>query len=287
MNDEPRLDPEALRRVEAVGGDDLVARLLELVLSTVPARLAEAERASAMGEREQVRIQAHTLRSSAGNVGARRLARRCAALEEAAAGADVALPALLDAARGEWDLTRAELERRLRGAGSGSMTTPGLLLRAGRRDDAAALARLRWAFRCELARPAEAEEAFLARCTGWMAARLGEDLRWRCWVAEVAGEIVGNLWLERLEKMPNPIGEPELHAYVTNLYVVPSRRAAGIGGLLLEVALDFCRGAGVDVVLLWPSARSRSLYERHGFAVRDDVLELRPAGGARVVVSGG
>jgi hypothetical protein len=28
-------------------------------------------------------------------------------------------------------------------------------------------------------------------------------------------------------------------------------------------------------VLLWPTPRSRSLYLRHGFATRDDVLERR------------
>jgi GNAT superfamily N-acetyltransferase len=57
--------------------------------------------------------------------------------------------------------------------------------------------------------------------------------------------------------------------------VTPARRG-GIGGRLLETALAWCRAAGVDAVLLWPCARSRSLYERYGFGVRDDLLALRP-----------
>jgi hypothetical protein len=32
---------------------------------------------------------------------------------------------------------------------------------------------------------------------------------------------------------------------------------------------------GVDRLVLWPTPESRTLYERHGFAVRDDLLERR------------
>jgi hypothetical protein len=30
----------------------------------------------------------------------------------------------------------------------------------------------------------------------------------------------------------------------------------------------------VHAIILWPTERSRSLYERQGFAVRDDMMEL-------------
>ena len=87
-----------------------------------------------------------------------------------------------------------------------------------------------------------------------------------------------NLWLQRLEKLPNPVAEPEEHAYVTNVYVIPAHRDGGVGALLLDAALAWCRDHGVDAVLLWPSARSRAFYERHGFAARDDLFALRPVG---------
>lgn len=149
--------------------------------------------------------------------------------------------------------------------------------RRARSADAPVLAQLRYAFRCELGAPVEAEPVFVARCTGWMLERLGDkDGRWLCWVAEEAGTIVGNLWLQRLEKLPNPVAEPEEHAYVTNVYVVPERRDARIGALLLEAALAWCRRSDVDAVLLWPSTRSRSFYARYGFGVRDDLFALRP-----------
>ncbi len=153
-----------------------------------------------------------------------------------------------------------------------------LSLRVAVPGDAPTLARMRYVFRCELGTAAEAESAFVARCTGWMLERLGSggDARWVCWVAEEGGAIVGNLWLQRLEKLPNPVAEPEEHAYVTNVYVVPERRDAGVGALLLEAALAWCRRSEVDAVVLWPSARSRNFYARYGFGVRDDLFALRP-----------
>jgi len=40
------------------------------------------------------------------------------------------------------------------------------------------------------------------------------------------------------------------------------------------MTLDWCRAREVHAVILWPSEKSRTLYERHGFAVRSDLLEL-------------
>lgn len=150
-------------------------------------------------------------------------------------------------------------------------------IRPATRDDAPILARLRYRFRIEHGgEPIETEEAFVGRCAGWMADRLGTGPRWRCWAAEQAAGIVGNLWLQLMEKLPNPVSEPEHHAYITNVYVLPDWRNAGVGALLLEAALDWCRNSEIDAVFLWPSDRSRSFYMRHGFSVRDDLFALRP-----------
>lgn len=137
--------------------------------------------------------------------------------------------------------------------------------------DAPALARLRWAFRAAEAQPVETEEAFLARCTAWMSERLATR-RWICWVAG-GDELEGCLWLQLIEKVPNPAAELEQHGYITSVYVRPTARGAGVGEALLRVALDFCRANRVDSAILWPTTRSRSLYARHGFSAPDDMLE--------------
>ncbi|MGD9933806.1 MAG: N-acetyltransferase family protein [Dehalococcoidia bacterium] len=138
--------------------------------------------------------------------------------------------------------------------------------------DAAALARLRFDFRAELGHPTEARADFLPRCEAWMHERLQRPGPWYAWVVE-SPAISGSLWLQLIEKLPNPVDELESHAYITSVYVTPSARNLGGGQALLDAAFQFCRGAGVDSVILWPSSRSRPLYERNGFAVPSDLLQ--------------
>ena len=151
---------------------------------------------------------------------------------------------------------------------------PDVSIRLAAPDDAATLARMRHAFRASLGVAVEDEATFVARATAWMTQRLGEaGGPWRCWVAVHDGVIAGHLWLQTIEKIPNPIVELERHAYITNVFVDEALRGAGIGQRLMDAALAFCREQGVDSVILWPTSRSRTLYARNGFAVRDDIME--------------
>jgi GNAT superfamily N-acetyltransferase len=141
--------------------------------------------------------------------------------------------------------------------------------------DAPELARLRFAFRTELDPPTEEESGFVRRCTEWMVESLSPGGAWRCWVAVLGGTLVGTIWLQLIEKLPNPVGHLGWHGYVSSVYVVPALRNAGIGSGLLTACLDECQAQGVDAVILWPTDRSRALYQRYGFVVRDDLLERR------------
>jgi GNAT superfamily N-acetyltransferase len=146
-------------------------------------------------------------------------------------------------------------------------------IRSASPADADTLAELRWQFRVSRAPATEAHDAFVQRCAGWMRGELTTAHRWRAWVAVVDGAIVGQLWVQTIDKLPNPVAELERHAYVSNVFVQPSSRG-GIGTRLLEAALAWARSNAVDRVLLWPSERSVTLYERHGFTHRGDVMEL-------------
>jgi len=146
-------------------------------------------------------------------------------------------------------------------------------IRPANSADASALAQLRYQFRSVADRNLESEPEFLRRCITWMAERLQQP-QWRCWIAERDKETIGALWLQLIEKIPNPTSEPEFHAYVTNVFVNESARGQGIGSQLLSEALEFCKNQSVHAVILWPSEKSRTLYERHGFQVRSDLMEL-------------
>lgn len=101
-----------------------------------------------------------------------------------------------------------------------------------------------------------------------------KEAAWHCWVVETDEHLAGAVWLQLVEKIPNPRSEPEHHAYITNFYVEEQARGQGIGTRLLREVIEWCRTRDVHAVILWPTDRSRTLYERHGFAVRDDLLEL-------------
>ena len=153
-------------------------------------------------------------------------------------------------------------------------TTASTAIRFANPSDAPGLARLRYALRASTGTATEPEAEFLERCAVWMKERLAESDAWQCWVAEENGRLLGALWIQLVEKIPNPRSEPEHHAYLTNFYVHESARGRNIGSSMLAAAIEWCRTRDVYEIILWPTERSRSLYQRHGFAVRGDIMEL-------------
>jgi GNAT superfamily N-acetyltransferase len=140
-------------------------------------------------------------------------------------------------------------------------------------DDARVMATMRYAMRTELGEPVESEPAYVERTTAWLADRL-ELGSWTGWLALERDQPVGLVLAHLVEKVPNPVVEPEILGYVSSLYVRPDRRGRGVGDTLLRTAVGFCRDHGVESVVLWPSPRSVPLYARHGFRRQGEVMEL-------------
>ena len=149
------------------------------------------------------------------------------------------------------------------------------MIRPATPADSTLLAQLRYEFRASFGTVEENQAEFLGRCERWIRDRLGSGDRWSAWIAEHEGTAAGTIWLQWIEKIPNPVSESEWHGYITSLYVRESFRGKALGSSLLMTALDTCRAKGVDAVILWPTPRSRSLYLRHGFTARDDIMQLR------------
>jgi len=143
-------------------------------------------------------------------------------------------------------------------------------------DDAVILATLRFEFRSAIGDAIELPDEFVARCESWMRDRLSDNDFWFAWIAETLDEdgalAIGAVWLQLVEKVPNPVIEKEAHAYVTNLFVMESERGRGAGSMLLEAAVAECKLWDVDTIILWPTSRSRTLYERHGFGATKDIM---------------
>jgi GNAT superfamily N-acetyltransferase len=158
--------------------------------------------------------------------------------------------------------------------------TPDFRVRQARTADAPVLARLRWAFKQEdyegegeQGEPA-APARSVADAEGWLRERLGNG-RWLAWVVESGGETCGHVFLQLVERIPEPYEDNTPVGYVTNFYVVPSQRNRGVGTALLEALRQHARSRGIEVLIVWPSERSAPLYRRAGFRPSAELLEAR------------
>ncbi len=67
--------------------------------------------------------------------------------------------------------------------------------------------------------------------------------RWRVWVAESEpSTLIGSVWLQLVERVPRPDESPAGPiGYVTNVYVEPASRDAGLGAQLLDAVISEAR----------------------------------------------
>jgi len=74
MSDLTGIDPQALARLNKIGGPDFVRKMINLFLEEAPKRLSAARNGERAGNLKAIADAAHSLKSSAGNFGADRLA---------------------------------------------------------------------------------------------------------------------------------------------------------------------------------------------------------------------
>jgi HPt (histidine-containing phosphotransfer) domain-containing protein len=135
MNASSNLDPAALERLQRLGGEVFVRKMLALFRTFTQTKIDEAKAAQAGGSFEGVERAAHPIKSSAGNVGAVRVQELAARLEALAhRGASEAGPGddsgesvadLLGQLEGAFTDVKAELDRRdASGQGVSSASAP-------------------------------------------------------------------------------------------------------------------------------------------------------------------
>ncbi|MBI3928643.1 MAG: Hpt domain-containing protein [Armatimonadetes bacterium] len=70
---ESPLDPEALGKIRQLGGDELLAKTLDIFLGEIPGQIERAREGAARGDAEAVRRAVHRVIPAAGMLGAREL----------------------------------------------------------------------------------------------------------------------------------------------------------------------------------------------------------------------
>ncbi len=81
MDKSVELDEQVIERLKELGGDGFLAELLDLFAENAPVKLQEALDADKQGDLTQLERAVHSLKSSAGNLGAFQLMELCNRIE--------------------------------------------------------------------------------------------------------------------------------------------------------------------------------------------------------------
>jgi len=89
MNDTPIIDPKAIERLREWGGTELPKKMIDIFLSHSPERIDQIREGLSAATIRAAERGAHSLKSSAGNVGAVRLQRLSEKAESLAESGDL------------------------------------------------------------------------------------------------------------------------------------------------------------------------------------------------------
>ena len=94
-----------------------------------------------------------------------------------------------------------------------------------------------------------------------------EDANFHCYVAELDGEVVGQVTVVPAARAARPVDEPEL-GHLRNLYVARAQWGSGLAAALLRTAEQDARDRGFTTLRLFVAegqARARRFYRREGW----------------------
>lgn len=154
------------------------------------------------------------------------------------------------------------------------MATPlDIVVRRASPSDTPQLVELRWMSSIEDETAQEPRETFDAKMHSFLD-RVLDDPRWTVWVGVEGSRIVTTLYAQVVTKVPRP-WRNEGWVYVTAVYTRSDRRNEGVGTSALTSVCEWASERGLELLLLWPSERSRPFYERAGFHPAESLqLEL-------------
>jgi len=105
------------------------------------------------------------------------------------------------------------------------------------------------------------------------------DGRYVGWVAELqagSGEVVGGAGLQLRELLPRPsVAHQRLvrgpQGLVVNVYTERAWRRRGVADALMRELLQWCRGNGIESIVLHASGEGRPLYQKLGFTPTNEM----------------
>jgi HPt (histidine-containing phosphotransfer) domain-containing protein len=107
---EDPIDRQVIKNLRELGGQEMLSELAEMFLDDTRLGIDTLKGAVEEGDAQTIERTAHTLKGSSGNMGAHRMARVCAQLEEVGASGDLKrAPRLIVQLEEEFDRVRPVL----------------------------------------------------------------------------------------------------------------------------------------------------------------------------------
>ncbi|WP_256757636.1 GNAT family N-acetyltransferase [Cohnella sp. WQ 127256] len=148
------------------------------------------------------------------------------------------------------------------------------IVRLATLDDVDGLVQMRWDFSTEdYGVSTVSFEEFHQICSEFLVEAI-ESGDWYIWVAEVEKNIVSQMYLQLIHKVPRPGKTPDpYYGYVTNVFTRPVFRSKGLG-TEIQIAMEkWSKENEVEFLILWPSSNSVQFYNRNGFSRSEEALE--------------
>lgn len=117
------------------------------------------------------------------------------------------------------------------------------------------------------------KDEFITECKLFLREGM-EKGTWMYWIAEDNGNVVSNIYINRIRKVPKPQKLAAEIGYVTNVHTSIRYRNQGIGTELLKHAKHWAKENKIELLFVWPSEKSVSFYERQGFSIKNEIMEL-------------
>ena len=110
---------------------------------------------------------------------------------------------------------------------------------------------------------------FISRFTEF----LREHKEYEIFIAEENNVVISAMFVYRIPKIPKPNGHAESIAYLTNVFTLKEYRNKGIGTKLLKYIKKYLTEQKCELILVFPSEKSISWYERNDFTNINEVFE--------------
>lgn len=141
-------------------------------------------------------------------------------------------------------------------------------------NDISSLVEMRWLHEFEEGNCSGIQkEGFITECKSFLKKGL-EDGSWVYWIAEDNGEIIANIYINKIRKVPKPQKLFSEIGYVTNVHTKEKYRNKGIGKQLLKETVAWSKENDMELLFVWPSKRAVNFYAREGFKEQNDIMEL-------------